>query len=104
MRTILFALIVTCSGCGIMGDGVLVYGTPEGVRAFYDGQNALITNAKTQLRDGNSAAWKHRASQEQEITNRRSFMDKVLYGFIDPNKREITVEESPTTATNKENY
>ena len=87
MRTLLFTLAITCSGCGIMGDGVIVYGTPEGIRSLYDGQNALITNAKTQLRDGNSAAWKHRAAQEQEITKRRSFLDKMMYGFIEPEKR-----------------
>lgn len=92
MRTLLFTLAITCSGCGIMGDGVIVYGTPEGIRSLYDGQNALITNAKTQLKDGNSAAWKHRVAQEQEISSRRSFLDKMMYGFIDPEKRVPTTE------------
>ena len=54
MRMILVAVVLACSGCGLMGDGVIVYGTPEGIRSLYDGQNALITNAKTQLRDGTS--------------------------------------------------
>lgn len=92
MRMILVAVVLACSGCGLMGDGVIVYGTPEGIRSLYDGQNALITNAKTQLRDGNSAAWKHRVAQEQEITDRRTFLDKILYGMIEPSKRGTTVE------------
>lgn len=84
MRLILLTLCFAVSGCGIMGDGVLVYGTPEGIKAFYDGQNALITNAKTTDKNGNSAAWEHRELEEREITTRRSFLDKILYGFIQP--------------------
>lgn len=91
MRTIFLTLAICTSGCGLMGDQVLVYGTPEGIRAFYDGQNALITNAKTQARDGNSAAWEHRRAQEIELTDRRNFLDKVLYGFIEPSRRETIV-------------
>lgn len=91
MRTILFTLTILTSGCGIMGDGVVLYGTPEGIRSFYDGQNALITNAKTQARNGNSAAWEHRRAQEIELTDRRNFLDKVLYGFIEPSRRETIV-------------
>ncbi len=87
MKTILFMVAVSITGCGLAGDGVVIYGTPEGIRSLYDGQNALVTNAKTQLPDGNSAAWRHRVAQEQEFTDRRTFLDKVLYGFIEPNKR-----------------
>jgi len=94
MRTILFTLTILTSGCGIMGDGVVLYGTPEGIRSFYDGQNALITNAKTQLRDGNSAAWRHRQAQEREVTDRRNLLDKLVYGFIDPTKRDVQVTET----------
>jgi len=84
MRLALLTLItVAASGCGIMGEGVVMYGTPEGIRAFYDGQNALIANAKTTDRNGNSAAWKHRIAEEKEITTRRSWMDKFMYGFVD---------------------
>lgn len=91
MRIALLTLItVAASGCGIMGEGVVMYGTPEGIRAFYDGQNALIANAKTTDKKGNSAAWEHRLAEEKEITTRRSFMDKLLYGFAEPTPTATT--------------
>jgi len=101
MRLAFLTLVtVAASGCGLMGDGVVVYGTPEGIRAFYDGQNALIANAKTTDKTGNSAAWEHRRAEEREITTRRSFMDKLLYGFVEP---KATASET-TEVANEERY
>jgi hypothetical protein len=102
MRLAFLTLVtVAASGCGLMGDGVVVYGTPEGIRAFYDGQNALIANAKTTDRKGDSAAWQHRRAEEREITTRRSFMDKLLYGFVEPT---TTTASETTEVANEERY
>lgn len=58
------------SGCGLTKGGIVLIGSPEGIRAFADGQNALISNSKTTDPLGDSAAWQHRKQQEQEVTKR----------------------------------
>ena len=68
--------IAALSGCGMAfggatGDGFTMSGTAEGLRAFYDGNNGLITNSRTQDPEGNSAHWQMRAVQEQEQTKRK---------------------------------
>ena len=79
---IIFAIIATATGCSTLGDGVMIAGTPEGLRAFMDGQNALITNAKTKTRDGSSAAYTLRHVQEQETTKRETggFWHQLMFG------------------------
>ena len=82
MRTILIATIITATGCSTLGDGVLIAGTPEGIQAFMDGQNAFITNTKTKASDGSSAAYTLRHAQEREETIRQSngFWTTLLTG------------------------
>ena len=60
-----------CSIGGVAGDGFQMSGSPEGIRAYFDGTNGLITNARTQDPEGNSAHWQMRAVQEQEQTKRK---------------------------------
>lgn len=57
---------------------------------IYAGQH--IANAKTTDKRGNSAAWEHRAAEEREITTRRGFLDKILYGFVQPTTTEAQNE------------
>lgn len=72
MKTLLrVGVCVMLSGCGLTQGGVMLIGSPEGIRAFADGQNALISNAKTTDALGDSAAWQHRKQQEQEVTKRQ---------------------------------
>jgi hypothetical protein len=78
MTKVIVALIgvTALTGCGMAfggatGDGFTMSGTAEGLRAFYDGNNGLITNARTQDPEGNSAHWQMRAVQEQEQTKRK---------------------------------
>ena len=62
--------LLTLSGCGLMGDHLFIAGTPEGIRAFADGQNGLVAQARTQSKTGQSAYWETRKHQEHEITER----------------------------------
>jgi hypothetical protein len=82
MRTILIATIITATGCSTLGDGVLIAGTPEGIRSWMDGQNAIIANTKTKASDGSSAAYTLRHAQEREETIRQSggFWKALLTG------------------------
>jgi len=82
MRAILIATIITATGCSTLGDGVLIAGTPEGIRSWMDGQNAIIANTKTKASDGSSAAYTLRHAQEREETIRQSggFWKALLTG------------------------
>ncbi len=77
MTKLLIATIgaLALTGCvlpgGVIGDGFTMAGTPEGLKAYFDGTNGLVTNARTQDPEGNSAHWQARAVQEQEITKRK---------------------------------
>jgi hypothetical protein len=78
-KTILAAIVVLSSGCGVIFPDIIMAGSAEGYRALADGENALITNIKSQDPKGDSAAWQHRKQQEQEIT-KRGFFQKLLGG------------------------
>lgn len=78
MTRIIVALIAVTAltGCGlatggVVGDGFTMSGTAEGVRAYFDGMNGIVTNTKTTDPEGNSAHWQMRAVQEQEQTKRK---------------------------------
>ena len=77
MTRIIIGLVAVAalSGCvlpgGVIGNGFTMSGTPEGMRAYFDGTNGLVTNARTQDPEGNSAHWQMRAVQEQEQTKRK---------------------------------
>ena len=81
-KVITLAVLVTMTGCSTLGDGVLIAGTPEGIRSWMDGQNAIIANTKTKASDGSSAAYTLRHAQEREKTIRQSggFWSKLLTG------------------------
>jgi hypothetical protein len=51
---------------------ILIKADAEGMRAFSDFTNGVITNTKTFEPGGNSAAWQLRHSQEAERTTRRA--------------------------------
>lgn len=45
----LIAIAATASGCGVAsygGDGITITGSPEGIRAYHDGLNGILTNGK----------------------------------------------------------
>lgn len=78
MTKVIIALIgvTALTGCGLAfggatGDGFTMSGTAEGVRAYFDGMNGIVTNTKTTDPEGNSAHWQMRAVQEQEQTKRK---------------------------------
>lgn len=66
--------VLALTGCaigGVAGDGFTMSGSAEGVRAYFDGMNGIVTNTKTTDPEGNSAHWQMRAVQEQESTKRK---------------------------------
>ena len=73
-RLIVIVGLIALSGCsfgGVSGDGFQMSGSAEGVRAYFDGMNGVITNTKTSDPEGRSAHWEMRAVQEQEATKRK---------------------------------
>ena len=71
------AALFTMSACGFASpprNGMVIMGTPEAIRAYNDGQSALITNGKASA-DIKSAAWQYREAQEKEITQRETAPD-----------------------------
>lgn len=67
------ALLFASTGC------VAVVGTPEGIRAYGDSQNGLITNGKASP-DQKTAYWntrEHRETEESSRQNAPGFMSKL---------------------------
>jgi hypothetical protein len=62
--------ILSCllSGCGLLSDGVVIYGTPEGIRAYHDGVVGIVAQAKTARPNGNTAYWEQRNQQTQRLS------------------------------------
>lgn len=62
--------ILSCllSGCGLLSDGVVIYGTPEGIRAYHDGVVGMVAQAKTSRPSGNTAFWEHREQQTRKLS------------------------------------
>lgn len=86
-KVILGSLIsIGLSACSVgwtVGDGLALAGSPEAIESFYEGQNALIANGKTQDPLANSAAWESRNIRENERTKRKippSFWSKLTGG------------------------
>ena len=65
------AALTGCSIGGVAGDGFQMAGSPEGMRAYFDGINGIVSNTKTTDPEGRSAHWEMRAVQEQEATKRK---------------------------------
>jgi hypothetical protein len=76
------ALCCLLSGCGLLSDGVVIYGTPEGIRAYHDGVVGIVAQAKTARPNGNTAYWQQR---EQE-TRKLSVWETLSKGLIATNK------------------
>ncbi len=78
--------ILSCllSGCGLLSDGVVIYGTPEGIRAYHDGVVGMVAQAKTARPNGNTAYWQQR---EQE-TRKLSVWETLSKGLI-ASKEEV---------------
>lgn len=117
MKKVYVVLLATATvlqtGCGAMTrdypsfleDGsrgrILISADAEGMRAYGDSQNALITNGKASP-DKATAAWNHREKQEVEITTRKvrgpkDFLNSLFFG-------ESAPVESNGTAPTEQKY
>jgi hypothetical protein len=76
--------VLSCllSGCGLLSDGVVIYGTPEGIRAYHDGVVGMVAQAKTSRPNGNTAYWQQREQQIQRL----SVWETLSKGLIASNK------------------
>jgi hypothetical protein len=52
----------------LLSDGVVIYGTPEGIRAYHDGVVGMVAQAKTSRPNGNTAYWQQREQQIQRLS------------------------------------
>lgn len=78
MKKVLFGLLIaSTTGCGVILPDVLVVGTEQGIRAYNDGQAALIAQAKTTHKTGQTPYWDNR-----KIQSRYSFWDRLSKGFV----------------------
>lgn len=62
----LIGFAASLSACGVAshaGDGIVISGSPEGIRAFYDGQNAILTNGKASPDAATTPAYELRKEQ-----------------------------------------
>lgn len=62
----LVGFAASLSACGVAshaGDGIVISGSPEGIRAFYDGQNAILTNGKASPDAATTPAYELRKEQ-----------------------------------------
>lgn len=77
MKTLIVSglLLAVCSGCAgnlsVAGDQATLSGSPEGLRAMFDGMNGLISGGKASP-DKMSGYQRARMAQEKEITKRQS--------------------------------
>jgi len=76
-RLLLIITIASCSGCGVLLPDVMIVGTEQGIRAYNDGQAALIAQAKTQHKTGETPYWSNRRVQSSY-----SFWDRLSKGFV----------------------
>ena len=96
MKKVLIAVYcaVCCSGCALFDSGIILIATDSGIRTWYDGQNGFITNAKTQMPNGDSAHWVSRYNEEEEITDRKG----IAYGVIAPGEPEAEANQRQSNA------
>lgn len=83
--------ILSCllSGCGLLSDGVVIYGTPEGIRAYHDGVVGMVAQAKTSRPNGNTAYWQQREQQTQKL----SVWETLSKGLIATKQKEAKNDE-----------
>lgn len=84
MKTIIFITLTTAlSGCmaftpsPFQRGSVVLAGDAEGVESLMDGLNGLVANGHTQDSIGDSAHWRHRASQEVQRSKRLGVFQKL---------------------------
>lgn len=84
MKTIIFITLITAlSGCmaftpsPFQRGSVVLAGDAEGVESLMDGLNGLVANGHTQDSIGDSAHWRHRASQEVQRSKRLGVFQKL---------------------------
>lgn len=84
MKTIIFITLTTAlSGCmaftpsPFQRGSVVLAGDAEGVESLMDGLNGLVANGTTQDPIGDSAHWRHRASQEVQRSKRLGVFQKL---------------------------
>ena len=85
-RIIAVCLIVSTSGCGVVFPDLMVVGTEQGIRAYNDGQAALIAQSKATHKTGETAYWSTRRVQSSY-----SFWDRLSRGFV--NTAEVSEHE-----------
>lgn len=87
MKMVIMGLVIaSLSGCGVLLPDVMVVGTEQGIRAYNDGQTALIAQGKTQHRTGETAYWQTRKMQAGY-----SFWERLSKGFV--NTTEVSHEQ-----------
>lgn len=72
------AALFSLSACGLAmppKNGVLFMGTPEGIRAWNDGQSGLIINGKAKEGANDTPYYQQRREHEKEITQRETAPD-----------------------------
>lgn len=83
-KMIVVAGLVALTGCAgnlsVAGEQATLSGSPEGLRAMFDGMNGMISNGKASP-DKNTAHWQMRNKQEKERTKREmapSFLSSIF--------------------------
>lgn len=85
MRTILLGVTVClCSGCGVLLPDMMLVGTEQGIRAYNDGQAALIAQSKTQHRNQETPYWSTRRAQASY-----SVWERLSRGLIATKEQEV---------------
>lgn len=81
---VLVVSVVALSGCAgnlsVAHESATLSGSPEGLRAMFDGMNGMISNGKASP-DRNTAHWQSRKEQEKEKTKRHmapSFLSSLF--------------------------
>lgn len=86
-KMIVVAGLVALTGCAgnlsVAGEQATLSGSPEGLRAMFDGMNGIITNGKASP-DKTTAHWIARNEQEKERT-KRAMAPSFLSGLFNRN-------------------
>ena len=78
MKMILFGALVACAtGCGVILPDVMIVGSEQGIRAYNDGQAALIAQSKTQHKNQETPYWNTRKTQVSY-----SFWERLSRGLV----------------------
>lgn len=83
-QMVVIAGLIALTGCAgnlsVAGEQATLSGSPEGLRAMFDGMNGFISNGKASP-DKNTAHWQVREKQEKERTKRHmapSFLSNLF--------------------------